>query len=240
MVVVELLLFTNFWKWYLQFWLSITITETLLIYPVLNISSSPSDQFKTLICYLSIFGENIWHTWVVGAERWCSVVNSLHFEDVGDDGVDVDLPDEAGEEELLKDVRLEWPEGGQPQQEVTEPPQALGDTFRWGRGRWGRFSLRVVVPWETAVVVPLARGRFPQAVVLQLLDGLVTELVQVPGTRDAHAIWNSNKTCILGCIILSFSLKIDLLARNLHLLLYYFIMSSARCRYWCTKKMQIK
>lgn len=41
------------------------------------------------------------------------VVGRLHFEDVGNDAVDLDVPDETGEKELLSHRSAHEPQGGQ-------------------------------------------------------------------------------------------------------------------------------
>lgn len=49
------------------------------------------------------------------------VVGGLHLEDVGDDAVDLHVPDEAGEEELLCDGGADEPEGRETQQQLGQP-----------------------------------------------------------------------------------------------------------------------
>lgn len=49
------------------------------------------------------------------------VVGGLHLEDVGDDAVDLHVPDEAGEEQLLCDGGADQPEGRETQQQLGQP-----------------------------------------------------------------------------------------------------------------------
>lgn len=53
--------------------------------------------------------------------RLAVVVGGLHLEDVGDDAVDLHVPDEAGEEELLGDGGADQPEGRETQQQLGQP-----------------------------------------------------------------------------------------------------------------------
>ena len=50
----------------------------------------------------------------------------LHLEDVGDDAVNLDVPDEAGEEEILQRLRVERPEGREEEEEPGEPVPVPG------------------------------------------------------------------------------------------------------------------
>ena len=45
----------------------------------------------------------------------------LHLEDVGDDAVNLNVPNEAGEEEILHSLRVEGPQGGEEEEESGEP-----------------------------------------------------------------------------------------------------------------------
>ena len=53
----------------------------------------------------------------------------LHLEDVGDDAVYLDVPDEAGEEEILQSLRVERPEGREKEEEPGEPVPVPGVTL---------------------------------------------------------------------------------------------------------------
>ena len=54
------------------------------------------------------------------------VLPRLHLEDVGDDAVDLDVADEAGEEEVLEGVGVEGAEGGEEEEEAGEPVPLAG------------------------------------------------------------------------------------------------------------------
>ena len=58
-----------------------------------------------LICRLGSFA---------GADRLAVVVGRFHFEDVGDDAVNLDVADEAREEELLSHTSADQTQRGQP------------------------------------------------------------------------------------------------------------------------------
>lgn len=49
------------------------------------------------------------------------VVGGLHLEDVGDDAVDLNVPNEAGKEQLLCDGGADQPEGRETQQQLGQP-----------------------------------------------------------------------------------------------------------------------
>ena len=50
----------------------------------------------------------------------------LHLEDVGDDAVNLNVPNEAGEEEILHSLRVEGPQGGEEEEESGEPVPVSG------------------------------------------------------------------------------------------------------------------
>ena len=54
------------------------------------------------------------------------ILLGLHLEDVGDDAVYLDVPDEAGEEEILQGLWVERPEGGEEEEEPGEPVPVAG------------------------------------------------------------------------------------------------------------------
>lgn len=53
--------------------------------------------------------------------RLAVVVSGLHLEDIGDDAVDLYVPDEAGEEQLLGDGGTDQPESRETQQQLGQP-----------------------------------------------------------------------------------------------------------------------
>lgn len=53
--------------------------------------------------------------------RLAVVVGGFHLEDVGDDAVDLHVPDEPGEEQLLCDGGAYQPEGRETHQQLGEP-----------------------------------------------------------------------------------------------------------------------
>lgn len=66
--------------------------------------------------------------WEVGGQglsdsRWrlAVVVGGLHLEDIGDDAVDLHVPDEAWEEQLLGDGGADQPESRETQQQLGQP-----------------------------------------------------------------------------------------------------------------------
>ena len=54
------------------------------------------------------------------------VLPRLHLEDVRDHAVDLDVSDEAGEEEVLEGVGVEGAEGGEEEEEAWEPVPLAG------------------------------------------------------------------------------------------------------------------
>lgn len=55
------------------------------------------------------------------------VVGGLHLEDVGDDAVNLHVPDEAGKEQLLGDGGADQPQGRQTQQQLGQPGGLMKD-----------------------------------------------------------------------------------------------------------------
>ena len=63
---------------------------------------------------------------LVGAAQVVLIFFRLHLEDVGDDAVDLDVPDEAGEEKILQSLGVEGAEGREKQQQPGEPVPVPG------------------------------------------------------------------------------------------------------------------
>ena len=90
------------------------------------------------------------------------VFRGLHLEDVGNDGINLNISDQSGEEEFLENVRLDRSERGKAEEEPRESGLAV---FR----------------------SPVS-GLTTAAIVLQLVNGFVAEHLDLAGRVDSHLV----------------------------------------------------
>ena len=91
----------------------------------------------------------------------------LHLEDVRDDAVDLDVPDEAGEEEVLNGLWVEGPERREEEEEPGEPVPVPGVALA---GRVLQLSHGLILERLDGVMICKTRGLLLFQVVTQIRD----------------------------------------------------------------------
>ena len=96
------------------------------------------------------------------------VLRGLHLENIGDDGVDLHVADQPGEEELLEHVGLEGAEGGEDEEEVGEPVLVLRAVGR-------AVLLQLLDGLAPQLVALLGRGHSEEIYKKQIKNGKISK-----------------------------------------------------------------